>query len=47
MRLDLVTLDEVDYLPFSQFFGALLFQLLSKLFESASAIIITKPGFSE
>ncbi|MGQ5525637.1 ATP-binding protein, partial [Chitinimonas sp. PSY-7] len=32
MRMDLVILDELGYLPFSQIGGALLFHLLSKLY---------------
>jgi DNA replication protein DnaC len=32
MRLDLVILDELGYLPFSQAGGALLFHLLSTLY---------------
>jgi DNA replication protein DnaC len=31
--MDLVVLDELGYLPFSQAGGALLFHLLSKLYE--------------
>ena len=33
MQMDLVILDELGYLPFSQAGGALLFHLLSKLYE--------------
>jgi DNA replication protein DnaC len=33
VRMDLVVLDELGYLPFSQAGGALLFHLLSKLYE--------------
>ena len=33
MRMDLAILDELGYLPFSQAGGALLFHLLSKLYE--------------
>ena len=36
MRLDLVVLDELGYLPFSQAGGALLFHLMSKLYEHTS-----------
>lgn len=36
MQMDLVILDELGYLPFSQVGGALLFHLLSKLYEPAS-----------
>ena len=35
-RMDLVILDELGYLPFSQAGGALLFHLLSKLYEHTS-----------
>ena len=38
---DLVILDELGYLPFSASGGALLFHLLSKLYERASVIITT------
>ena len=41
LRMDLVVLDELGYLPFSQAGGALLFHLLSKLYEHTSVIIIT------
>jgi DNA replication protein DnaC len=33
LNVDLVILDELGYLPFSQVGGALLFHLLSKLYE--------------
>jgi len=36
MRMDLVILDELGYLPFSRAGGALLFHLLSKLYEHTS-----------
>ena len=39
LRLDLVILDELGYLPFSASGGALLFHLLSKLYERTSIII--------
>ena len=39
VRSDLVILDELGYLPFSASGGALLFHLLSKLYERTSVII--------
>jgi len=47
MRTDLVILDELGYLPFSQVGGALLFHLLSNLYEHTSVAITTNLSFSE
>lgn len=47
LRLDLVILDELGYLPFSQAGGALLFHLLSKLYEHTSVVITSNLDFAE
>ncbi|WP_187359981.1 ATP-binding protein [Chitinolyticbacter meiyuanensis] len=47
LYVDLLILDELGYLPFSQAGGALLFHLLSKLYEHTSVIITINLSFSE
>ena len=47
VRYDLLILDELGDLPFSASGGALLFHLLSNLYQRASVVITTKLRFSK
>jgi hypothetical protein len=46
LRHDLIVIDELGYLPFSQSGAQLLFHLISKLYENTSLLITTNLAFA-